>query len=84
MRYASWFWTINGCATRTSSRSTTSSWPHRSSTGSAAGVERRGIFDLNLLTSASGVVDVEREYETVTSWTNAASDHGAVWAEFDV
>lgn len=50
----------------------------------AAGVERRGIFDLNLLTSASGVVDVETEYETVTSWTNAASDHGAVWAEFDV
>lgn len=50
-----------------------------------AGVVRRGIYDLEALTTAaSGAVDVEKEYETVTHWTNAASDHGAVWAEFEV
>jgi endonuclease/exonuclease/phosphatase family metal-dependent hydrolase len=48
-----------------------------------AGVERRGIYDLNrLTTSAQGLVDVETQYDTVTSWTNSASDHGAIWAEF--
>jgi endonuclease/exonuclease/phosphatase family metal-dependent hydrolase len=49
-----------------------------------AGVERRGIYDLNTLTAANGAVDVETEYETVTYWTNAASDHGAVWVDLDV
>jgi len=49
-----------------------------------AGVERRGIYHLNQLTTSSqGQVDVEEEYETVRHWTNGASDHGAVWAEFD-
>lgn len=48
-----------------------------------AGVERRGIYDLNTLTAASGVVDVETEYPSVTYWTNAASDHGAVWVDLD-
>lgn len=50
-----------------------------------AGVERRGIYRLKKLTSSSsGLVGVEQEYDTVTHWTNAASDHGAVWAEFNV
>jgi endonuclease/exonuclease/phosphatase family metal-dependent hydrolase len=48
-----------------------------------AGVERRGIYNLKKLTTASnGAVDLEQEYDTVTHWTNAASDHGAVWADF--
>ena len=34
--------------------------------------------------SANGLVDIETEYDTVTSWTNSASDHGAVWADFTV
>jgi len=50
-----------------------------------AGVERRGMYRLKKLTTASnGLVDVENEYDTVTHWTKAASDHGAVWAEFDL
>lgn len=49
-----------------------------------AGVERRGIHKLKKLTTLSnGLVDVEVQYDTVTHSTNAASDHGAVWAEFD-
>ena len=48
-----------------------------------AGVERRGMYDLKRMTSSSkGLVEVEEEYKTVTHWTNAASDHAAVWAEF--
>ena len=48
-----------------------------------AGIERRGIYKLNTLTTTSnGLVDVEEEFDTVTHWTNAASDHGAVWVEF--
>jgi endonuclease/exonuclease/phosphatase family metal-dependent hydrolase len=48
-----------------------------------AGVERRGIANLKKMTTSSkGVVDIETEYDTVTSWTNSASDHGAVWADF--
>ncbi len=50
-----------------------------------AGVLRKGIYNLKkLTTSSNGVVPVENEYETVTHGTNAASDHGAVWAEFDL
>jgi len=49
-----------------------------------AGVERRGMHKLEKLTmSSNGLVDVEKEYEKVTHWTNAASEHGAVWAEFE-
>ncbi len=49
-----------------------------------AGVERRGLYRLKKLTSGSGgAVETEEEFDTVTHWTNAASDHGAVWAEFD-
>ena len=48
-----------------------------------AGVERRGIYDLKTLTESSNdAVDIEQEFATVTHWRNAASDHGAVWAEF--
>lgn len=43
------------------------------------GVERRGIAQLSKITGGA-----EREFETVTHWTNAASDHGAVWAEFSL
>lgn len=50
-----------------------------------AGVWRRGMHELEKLTTSSGgTVDVEKEYATVTHWTNAASDHGAVWAEFNL
>jgi endonuclease/exonuclease/phosphatase family metal-dependent hydrolase len=49
----------------------------------AAGEERRGMYDLARLTAnTNGAVPVETEFDTVTHWTNAASDHGAVWAEF--
>jgi endonuclease/exonuclease/phosphatase family metal-dependent hydrolase len=43
----------------------------------AAGVERRGIAGLKKLTNGQ-----EEEFDSVTHWRNAASDHGAVWAEF--
>lgn len=49
-----------------------------------AGVERRGIASLERLTRASDAVPTQKEYDTVTRWTNAASDHGAVWAEFNL
>ncbi len=50
-----------------------------------AGVIRKGIYDLNNLTTvAGGQVPAEVEYPKVTHWTNAASDHGAVWAEFEL
>lgn len=44
-----------------------------------AGVERRGIFDLSRLTNNEG-----QSFDTVTSPSNAASDHGAVWADFNI
>ncbi|MCI0637908.1 MAG: hypothetical protein L0Y72_25080 [Gemmataceae bacterium] len=44
-----------------------------------ADVERRGIFGLNDITGGA-----ETEFDTVTHHTNAASDHGAIWAEFQV
>jgi endonuclease/exonuclease/phosphatase family metal-dependent hydrolase len=44
-----------------------------------AGVERRGIFGLNGLTGGA-----MSSFPTVTSDANSASDHGAVWAEFNV
>lgn len=52
---------------------------------SRAGVERRGIAGLRrLTTAANGQVDVETEFDSVTHWTNAASDHAAMWAEFNL
>jgi len=50
-----------------------------------AAVERRGIYNLKKLTQATnGQIPVETEFTTVTHWTDAASDHGAVWAEFEL
>lgn len=48
-----------------------------------AGVERRGIHDLEKLTSGSIDVPNEVEYASVTSWSNLALGHGAVWTEFE-
>jgi endonuclease/exonuclease/phosphatase family metal-dependent hydrolase len=49
----------------------------------SAGVIRRGLYGLHKLTSAPGShVSEEREYDTVTRFSNQASDHGAVWASF--
>lgn len=47
-----------------------------------AGVERRGIYKLNELTTADSSIPDETEFTDVTSWKNQASDHGAVWADF--
>ena len=44
-----------------------------------AGVERRGIHKLSSITNGD-----ESQFDTVTSAANAASDHGAVWADFSV
>ena len=48
-----------------------------------AGVERRGMYNLNKLTRNVDDVPTEQQFPTVTHWTNAGSDHGAVWADFD-
>ena len=45
----------------------------------AAGVDRRGIANLSDLTGGE-----ETSMTGITNWRNAASDHGAVWAEFDL
>ena len=60
------------------------SWAEERPGSGAAGVERRSIYDLNQLTAANRAVDVETEHSTVTHWTNAASDHGAVWVDLDI
>jgi endonuclease/exonuclease/phosphatase family metal-dependent hydrolase len=44
-----------------------------------AGIERRGIFDLAKITA-----NAETSFPTITSPANAASDHGAVWADFSI
>lgn len=44
-----------------------------------AGVMRRGIDDVGVY--SNGQI---QPYPTVTTWRNAASDHGAVWADFDL
>jgi hypothetical protein len=46
-----------------------------------AGIERRGMFEADRLTKslANGRV---QPFPSVTSDTNDASDHAAVWAEF--
>lgn len=49
-----------------------------------AGVERRGMYDLKNLTANNASIDDETQFDTVTHWTNAASDHGAVWADFNL
>ncbi|AGB01621.1 metal-dependent hydrolase [Methanoregula formicica SMSP] len=48
-----------------------------------AGVVRNGMYNLEKMTKGSGgKVPVETEYPSVTKWSDAASDHGAVWADF--
>lgn len=49
-----------------------------------AGVKRGGMYNLKNLTASDPTIDDETQYNTVTHWTNAASDHGAVWADFDL
>ena len=44
-----------------------------------AGVFRRGMADVDQY--SNGAI---QPYPQVTSWRNAASDHGAVWAEFNI
>jgi len=49
-----------------------------------AGVERKGLYNLKKLTTDSnGQVPIEEQFDSVTHWTNQASDHGSVWARFD-
>jgi exonuclease III len=47
----------------------------------AAGIERRGLFQADRLTKKLSTGPVQ-PFETVTSDTTDASDHAAVWAEF--
>lgn len=49
-----------------------------------AGVERRGMYNLKKLTESKAFIEDEVQFKQVTHWTNAASDHGAVWADFDI
>ncbi len=42
-----------------------------------AGIERRGMFDLAKLTEGD-----EKSFTGIDHWKLAASDHGAVWADF--
>ena len=42
-----------------------------------AGVMRNGMYDLSKYSNGE-----EKSFDTVTSGANAASDHGAVWADF--
>lgn len=49
-----------------------------------AGVQRKGLYNLKKLTASDNTIENETQYNTVTHWTNAASDHGAVWADFDL
>jgi endonuclease/exonuclease/phosphatase family metal-dependent hydrolase len=44
-----------------------------------AGVNRRGIYDVDKYTG--GAI---QPYPTVTHPSNSASDHGAIWAEFEL
>ncbi|MEM7469614.1 MAG: endonuclease/exonuclease/phosphatase family protein [Pseudomonadota bacterium] len=49
-----------------------------------AGVYRKGMYRLHALTSKDDDVITERELSSVTHWTNGASDHAAVWADFEI
>ncbi|QDU09070.1 endonuclease/exonuclease/phosphatase family protein [Gimesia aquarii] len=48
----------------------------------SAGVERRGMYKLDRLTASDPDIDNETQFSTVTRWTNAASDHAPVLADF--
>ena len=41
------------------------------------------MYNLKNLTEGEPAIETEEQFDTVTNWTNAASDHGAVWADFD-
>ncbi len=45
----------------------------------AAGIERRGMAGLSKLTNGAEV-----EFDGITGWRLAASDHGAIWADFSL
>jgi len=47
-----------------------------------AGVQRKGMYNLKKLTESENSIENETQFNTVTHWTNAASDHGAVWVDF--
>lgn len=49
-----------------------------------AGVQRKGMYNLKNLTASDPNIENETQYSSVTHWTNAASDHGAVWADFNL
>ena len=44
-----------------------------------AGVDRTGMANLADFTNGA-----EQSMSGITNWRNAASDHGAVWADFDI
>lgn len=44
-----------------------------------AGVERRGMFEIDTLSNGA-----EHRFDTITASSNAASDHAAVWADFNI
>ena len=44
-----------------------------------AGVERRGMFELDTLSNGA-----EQRFDTITASSNAASDHAAVWVDFNI
>jgi endonuclease/exonuclease/phosphatase family metal-dependent hydrolase len=46
---------------------------------SSAGVERRGIFEVDKFTAGG-----TKSWPSVDSHRNAASDHGALWADFNI
>ena len=45
----------------------------------AAGVERRGMYDIEDLTQAG-----EKRFPIIQEYKDSASDHGAVWADFNL
>lgn len=45
----------------------------------AAGLERRGMFDLERLTNGQ-----EKSFPGINHWKLAASDHGAVWVDLNI
>jgi len=44
-----------------------------------AGVERRGIYDLAGITNGA-----ESSFNTITTYTESASDHAGIWADFSI
>ena len=44
-----------------------------------AGVERRGMYEIDTLSNGA-----EHRFDTITASSNAASDHAAVWVDFNL